>query len=177
MTSLERKDLVTALLTVERMVEELPDYLARDQLFRQLIVHTPWGDELPKMTLGGLVERLHLLEAHREALTPEERARVEAARRTYEDFVHHHRRQVEQRLRREFKSYLGSWKWYLDDLRENPGKIADMRLEAHNRRRLTVLMEEARRWGFDLGRENVRSLEKLDTWLRETWPDSVPEPS
>ncbi len=161
------KDLVRALLTVEQMVQELPDYFARDQLFRQLVVHTPWGDELPKMTLGGLVERLRLLEAHADELSPEERQRVEAARRAYEEFVRAHRRQVEERLRREFKSYLDSWKWYLDEVRENPGKIADYRLEAHNRRRLDVLLDEARRWGFDLGQDRVRMLENLDTWFQE----------
>ncbi len=176
-TTDERRELVTALLTVEKMVEELPDYFQRNELFRQLVVHTPWGDRLPKMTLGGLVERLRFLEQHLDALTPEERARVEAARRAYEDFVRSHRREVEERLRREFKSFLGSWKWYLDDLRENPGKIADYRAEAHNRRRLSLLIDEARRWGFDLGRENLRDLERLDAWFRTTWPDLASEES
>ncbi len=167
----DKRSLEIALLTVEKMVEELPDYLARDELFRQLVVHTPWGDKLPKMTLGGLVERLKFLEEHADMLTPEERARVEAARRAYEDFVRTHRRQVEERLRREFKSFLRSWKWYLDELRENPEKIADYRQEVHNRRRLDVLLEEAERWGFDLGRENIREMEEADKWLRSKWPD------
>ena len=167
----DKRSLEITLLTVEKMVEELPDYFARDELFRQLVVHTPWGDKLPKMTLGGLVERLKLLEENGDLLTPEERARVEAARRAYEDFVRTHRRQVEQRLRREFKSYLNSWKWYLDELRENPEKIADYRQEVHTRRRLDVLIEEANRWGFDLGRDNLQELEKLDAWFRERWPE------
>lgn len=175
MTTTEtRRELVTALLTVEKMVEELPDYFYRDELFRQLIVHTPWGDKLPKMTIGGLVERLRFLEEHLDALSPEERARVEAARRAYEDFVRHHRREVEERLRREFKSFLDSWKWYLEDLREDPGKVADYRAEVHNRRRLSILIDEARRWGFDLGQDNLRTLKQLDAWLHTTWPDLAP---
>lgn len=167
-TAPERRKLTEALLTVEQMVAELEDYIARDQLFRQLVVHTPWGDELPKMTLGGLVERLRFLEAHADRLSDEERARVEAARKAYDDFVRRHRRQVEARLRREFKSYLDSWKWYLDDVRDNPGKAADYRLEVHNRRRLDILLDEARRWGFDLGRDQVRELERLDAWVEST---------
>ncbi len=164
-----RRELVRTLLTVEQMVAELEDYFARDELFRQLVVHTPWGDELPKMTLGGLVERLRFLERHRDELTPEERDRLDRARDAYDTFVRRHFSQVAERLRREFKSYLGSWKWYLDELRENPRKAADYPAEVHNRVRLTTLLEEARRLGIELDPSLVAQLEDLDAFLRSRW--------
>lgn len=164
-----RQDVERALLTVEQMVAELPDYFARDELFRQLVVHTPWGDELPKMTLGGLVERLAFLERHQHLLSWEERRRLEEARRSYEDCVHRRHAQVAERLRREFKSYLGSWRWYLDEWRENPRKAADYWSEVHNRLRLSTLIAEAERLGVDLGQENLETLEELDAWLHGHW--------
>ncbi len=164
-----RKHLIRTLLAVEQMASELNDYLARSELFRQLVVHTPWGDELPKMSLGGLVERLQFLERHRDDLTPEERERLDRARAAYEEIVRYRRQEVAERLRREFKSFLGSWKWYLDELRENPDKAADYRHEVHNRLRLTTILNEARRLGIELDPDQVRLLEELDDFLRRHW--------
>ncbi len=164
-----KRRLLEALLFAEKMASELEDYIARKELFRQLIVHTPWGDELPKMSLGGLVERLRYLERHEEELSAEERERLHAVREAYEELLRYHRQEVEERFRREFKSFLGSWKWYLDDLRDNPRKAADYPGEVHNRVRLTTLLQEAQRLGVDLGADNVKQLEQLDAWLREHW--------
>lgn len=163
----KRRRLVRTLLAVEQMVGELDDYFARDELFRQLVVHTPWGDELPKMSLGGLVERLQFLERHRDKLTPEERERLDRARAAYEEAVRLRRAQVAERLRREFKSYLQSWKWYLDELRDNPDKALDYRAEVHNRLRLTTVLKEAQRLGIELDRDLLAQLEDLDAFLRE----------
>ncbi len=165
----DRRELVITLLTVEKMISELDDYITRDELFRQLIVHTPWGDELPKISLGGLVERLRFLEKHLDELSPEERERVKAAREAYERFVRLHRARVEERFQREFKSYLRSWKWYLEDLQENPEKVSDYPAEVHNRVRLTTLMEEVKRLGMTLDAELLRELEELDAWLKAHW--------
>ena len=169
MTVDRKRRLVEALLFAGAMASELEDYIARKELFRQLIVHTPWGDELPKMSLGGLVERIRYLERHRHELTSEEQARLEEIRRAYDDFVRLHRREVEERFRREFKSYLGSWKWYLDDLKESPRKAADYPSEVHNRVRLTTLQLEAARLGVDLGTDLLERLAQLDDWLRSHW--------
>ncbi|NPA90097.1 MAG: hypothetical protein GXO55_01410 [Chloroflexi bacterium] len=169
MTRDRYRELITTLLTVEKMVEELEDYIVRDELFRQLIVHTPWGDELPKLSLGGLVERLNFLEKHLDELPPEERERVRKARDAYERFVRQYRDLVAQRFRREFKSYLHSWKWYLDELRENPDKAADYPAEVHNRVRLTTLLDEMERLHLPLDPEQVQLLEQLDAWLRAHW--------
>ncbi len=164
-----RRELVTTLLTVEKMVSELEDYIARDELFRQLIVHTPWGDELPKLSLGGLVERIRLLEKHLDELEPEEQERVRRAREAYERFVQRHKEEVARRFRREFKSYLRSWKWYLDELRERPEKANDYPAEVHNRVRLTTLLEETQRLGMSLDEALLQELEALDAWLRAHW--------
>ena len=169
MTEEKRRQLVRTLLAVEQMVSELSDYFARDELFRQLVVHTPWGDDLPKMSLGGLVERLQYLQRHRDMLTAEEQERLDKAWQAYEEAIRYRRQEVAHRLRREFKSFLNSWKWYLDELRENPDKVADYPAEVHNRLRLTTLLNEARRLGIDLDPEQLRQLEELDDFLRSHW--------
>ncbi len=169
MTSERRRELLIALLTARAMADELDDYFARDELFRQLIVHTPWGDELPRLSLGGLVERLRFLEAHRDELSDEERLLLESARQAYEEAVRRRPDQVAERLRREFKSYLHSWKWYLDELKENPEKAADYPAEVHNRVRLTTLLQEMERLGIEPDPEQRRQLEELDAWLRAHW--------
>ncbi len=169
MSEEKRRQLLRTLLAVEQMVSELSDYFARQELFRQLVVHTPWGDELPKMSLGGLVERLNYLERHRDALTSEEQARLDKARAAYEEAIRYRRQQVAERLRREFRSYLNSWKWYLDELRDNPDKVMDYPAEVHNRLRLTTLLNEARRLGIELDPDQVHMLEELDQFLRSRW--------
>lgn len=166
MSAEKRRRLVRTLLAVEQMVRELDDYFARNELFRQLVVRTPWGDELPKMSLGGLVERLEYLERHQDKLTPEERERLQQARAAYEEAVRYRRGQVAERLRREFKSFLQSWKWYLDELRDNPDRAADYASEVHNRLRLTTVLHEARRLGIELDPEQVAQLEEMDAFLR-----------
>ena len=82
--------LTTELLVAEAMAAELADYLLGDRLFRQIVVQSPLGTQQPKMTLGGVLSRLQLLQFRSAALAPEERTRVEglasaveAARRTY----------------------------------------------------------------------------------------------
>ncbi len=169
MTTERRRRFVTTLLTVKAMAAELDDYFARNELFRQLIIHTPWGDELPTISLGGLVERLRFLEAHREALSAEEQEDLAKARQAYEEAVRLRGKEVENRFRREFKSYLHSWEWYLDELKDTPEKAADYAAEVHNRVRLTTLLEEAKRLKINLGEDLRRQLEALDAWLYQHW--------
>ena len=87
---LQMNQLTNELVVAEAMASELSDYLLDDLLFRQIVVQGPLGTQQPKMTLGGLLSRLQMLQFRAAALEPAERSRVEQvaaaidqARRTY----------------------------------------------------------------------------------------------
>jgi hypothetical protein len=70
-------ELAATLLEAEQMASELEDYLGGDHLYRQISVETPLGTRRPKMTLGGLSERVeHLSQA--EELGPNDGERLSA---------------------------------------------------------------------------------------------------
>ncbi len=162
-------NLSAELSAAEAMAAELNDYLYRGELFRQMLVHTADGDLMPKMTLGGLLERLQDLRVHWHDLTPDQQSRLEAVEDALKAAWRRHREPFTNMIRREFKSYLHSWKWYLENLQESPQKEAyNYAAEVHNRRRLTILEQSAAEWGIDLGPDQ-QQLAKLDGNLRHRW--------
>jgi DNA helicase IV len=128
--------LAAELIEAEAMAAELDDYLLGDRLFRQIVVETPEGTRRPKMTLGGLWERLQHLQAAAD-LGPEDQKRLaavldawDAARRFYPD-------QFKRKLRRELDSYLKNWQYYLEQRAGHPDRWdADYQAELKNRRRV-----------------------------------------
>ncbi|NUQ36559.1 MAG: hypothetical protein HUU23_01930 [Caldilineales bacterium] len=133
-------ELAADLIETEQMAAELVDYLLGNRLFRQIVVETPAGPRRPKMTLGGLYERIQALSAAA-ALGPGDRRRLaqvveawEAARRRYPD-------QVQEKVQRELQSFLQSWKYYLAQRATNPERWQEeYEVESRNRQRvLTVL--------------------------------------
>ncbi len=164
--------LTTELLVAEAMAAELADYLLGDRLFRQIVVQSPLGTQQPKMTLGGVLSRLQLLQFRSAALAPEERTRVEglasaveAARRTY-------RAQWESFVRKEIKSNLDSWRWYMDECFRRGGCASTYPAEVRARVRLALLFEEAVSARFDILAEQGH-LRRLDSQLRNVWRDGA----
>lgn len=132
---------VTAkLMEAEEMASELVDYLLGDQLFRQIVVETPAGLRQPKMTLGGLVERIEQLEASKE-LGPGDRRRLQAVKEAWEAARRRYPEQVREKLQREMKSYLQNWKYYLQERAQNPEKWQnDYDFEVRNRKRVELVI-------------------------------------
>ena len=164
--------LTTELLVAEAMAAELADYLLGDRLFRQIVVQSPLGTQQPKMTLGGVLSRLQLLQFRSAALAPEERTRVEglasaveAARRTY-------RAQWESFVRKEIKSNLDSWRWYMDECFRRGGCASTYPAEVRARVRLALLFDEAVSARFDILAEQGH-LRRLDSQLRNVWRDGA----
>ncbi len=164
--------LTNELVVAEAMAAELSDYLLGDRLFRQIVVQGPLGTQQPKMTLGGLLSRLQSLQFRLAALAPAERDRVEQvatavaeARRTY-------RTSWETFLRKEIKSNLDSWRWYMDECFRRGGCASTYPSEVHARVRLALLFGEAASAGFEILAEQGH-LRRLDSQLRNVWRDGA----
>ncbi len=105
----------TNLALAQAMVNELEDYLFGDKLYRQLVVRTPEGDKLPKMTVGALLDRLQALERQRTQLTPDEQRQFQAIRERWRALKSQWVAQYADKVLWELKSLLDSWTWFIDD--------------------------------------------------------------
>ncbi len=157
------------LLVAEVMAAELNDYFYRGELFHQVVVHTPHGELMPKMTLGGLWERLLDLRDHWTQLSPGEKRRWQVVEHAFSEAWAYHKEQAEVLLRREFESYLHSWRWYMEDLIDAPYRAGkNYAAEVHNRQRLTLLGKLATDHGIDLS-AGQKAVDALDNQLRQLW--------
>lgn len=133
-------ELAATLLEAEKMAAELPDYLLGKQLFRQIAVDTPLGYRQPKMTLGGLVERIESLAAE-PRLGPGDRRRLQAVQEAWAQAQHRYPEQVREKLRRELKSYLHSWKYFLAQRANNEDKWKqEYPFEVRNKQRVKLVV-------------------------------------
>ena len=132
--------LAADLLEAEQMTSELTDYLFGDRLFRQIVVETPLGTRQPKMTLGGLWERIEHLQA-----TPElgqgDLERLASVKMAWEEARRRYPDRFRDKLRRELDSYLKNWKYYLDQVRQDPERWQSEReVEIRNRQRVEMIL-------------------------------------
>lgn len=164
--------LTMELLVAEAMAAELSDYLLGDRLFRQVVVQTPLGTQQPKMTLGGVLSRLQLLQFRSAALTPDERARVERLAAGVEEARRTYPAQWESFVRKEIKSNLDSWRWYMDECFRRGGCASTYPAEVRARARLALLFDEAAAASFDILAEQGH-LRRLDSQLRHVWRDGA----
>ncbi len=132
-------DLAADLLEVEAMAGELVDYLLSNRLFWQIDVATPLGERQPKMTLGGLYERLKQLEAA--DLGPGDRRRLAAVSEAWAAARRRYPAQVTAKLKRELDSYVKNWKYYLDQRARDPERWQEeYEVELRNRRRVELVL-------------------------------------
>lgn len=164
--------LTTELLVAEAMAAELADYLLGDRLFRQIVVQSPLGTQQPKMTLGGVLSRLQLLQFRSAALAPEERTRVERLASAVDEARRTYRAPWESFLRKEIKSNLDSWRWYMDECFRRGGCASTYPAEVRARVRLALLFDEAVSARFDILAEQGH-LRRLDSQLRNVWRDGA----
>ena len=154
-------DLAATLLEAEQMASELDDYLRGNTLYRQISVETPLGTRRPKMTLGGLSERVEYL-SEAEELGPNDGQRLSAIQEAWAVARRRYPEQFQEKLRREHDSYLRNWRYYLADLARDPERWqGDYAVELRNRRRV----ERIRRI---MGPDTPPGLADLDE-LEEDW--------
>lgn len=135
--------LATELMVAKAMAAELPDYLLGDRLFRQIVVKTPTGTQQPKMTLGNLLGRDRLLRHFAADLDASQEQELAVVSATIEDNRRIYRAQWVGYIQKELKSYLDSWRWYIDECMRRGGCASTYSGEVWIRTRLALLLEEA----------------------------------
>ncbi len=129
-------DIKRELRILEAMVSHLTPYLYEDELFGHI------DSQLPKLTIGGLLMRLHRLEGL--DLPGDQRAQVEEARQHFEatryEWLTHYKAKLEQ----EINARINSIRWYLDDCVSEPATCdGGWPNEAEKRTMLAHLQTEA----------------------------------
>ncbi len=156
-------ELAAKLLEAEKFADELEDYLLSDKLFWQISVETPLGTRQPKMTLGSLYERIQELRAHADELGPNDRQRLAKIERAWEEAQRHFPSQWREKLRREFKSYMHNWTYFLEQRASNPERWAqDYKFEVRNRERARLILQLL---GPEAAADLVREYETVEKTL------------
>lgn len=154
------------LRVLQAMVDGLEDYLKSPVLFWPLDERRV-GKPLPRLTLGGFLYRLRRLRALAPYLSGSERVLLEEAESRLDELQRRFPEAFADKVRRELRSRLDSWQWFLDDCEEKgeeclvhyPHQV-DARLKAD------LLLEIGQEMGLDLRKEQER-LASLDERLRE----------
>jgi hypothetical protein len=156
-----------ALEIAEAMVAEFEDYLFDDDLYRQLMVKTSAGNRTLKMSAGSLLDTLHELAHATETghLTPEQADRFTVLSDAVEQLSHRYASMYRQKLARELKSQIDSWRWFLQDCLDNRLRCQDeYPFDVRIRSRIALLMDAL---GDDAPADQVSRLQKLDRELQE----------
>ncbi|QLQ07594.1 MAG: hypothetical protein HZY76_17310 [Anaerolineae bacterium] len=161
--------LADELMVARVMAAELPDYLLGDRLFRQIVAKTPSGTQQPKMTLGSLLGRYRLLQHFAGIWTPPNTSNCQPSTqpspRTDESTA-----QWIDYIQKELKSYLASWRWYIDECIRRGGCASTYSGEVWIRTRLALLVEEAAALNVPVLAEQGQ-LRRLDSQLRSVWQE------
>lgn len=174
------EDPAVDLQIAEAMVQELEEYIIKDDLYRTLIVRTKSGDQNLQMTGGDLLTRLHRLQGERSQLSPDLQARVDAVDKAARDTIYSLRTRFRDRLQRELKARLDSLKWFLEDCAREPQRCrAEFPFEMRNRQRIEEIVKEA---GEDISEELKAYLRTVDQRIRMiahgtefTWDERLKE--
>ncbi len=154
------------LAVLSTMVNRLQDYLEDDRLFKTITVHTPEGERLLKMTIGGILQRLD--ELSQELLDPEQADELAELQREFGRVRDAHGEAYYRKLGRELKSYTDSWHWFLQNCLDGDSRcIADYPQEVSTRLRIESLLQEGDR--HPSLAEGRRRVQELDEQLRANW--------
>lgn len=150
---------------VEGMIPELEDYIIKDEVYRTVIIHTSSGDQNIRMTGGDLLARLHRLNSDRDALTPTQQQRLDAAQSRADEIIRSLKTRFHHRLQREMKARLDSLKWFLDESgNDRQRSRVEFPFEMRNRQRIEEILK---RLGNDVPEDLAASLRQVDKRIRE----------
>ena len=155
------------LIACQAMAEELEAYLESDILYWQMDTLRPGGDKLPKLTVGGFLERAWRLRAA--PLSTKQLATLDTAMRKFESVRDAHRSRYMSRVLHDLRGRLDAWAWFLDDYAKRPNEEAPYYpARAHTRLAIELLLEEL---AGNSTTEFTRRLHALDQRLRADWID------
>lgn len=151
------------------MVDEFENYLLEDSLYRQLRVETSAGDRMPKMSAGSLLAALRDLDYAENAgeLTSDQAAQLAELTTTFGQLRKRHESSYRAKLARELKSQIDSWRWFLQDCRDDPARCREeYPFEVWIRNRIALLVDEL---GGQVPAEQQSRLQALDRDLRDVF--------
>lgn len=159
------EDPSTDLEIVEGMIPQLEDYIIKDEVYRTVILPTSAGDQNIRMTGGDLLARLHRLNGERDALTPAQEQRLDAAQRRVDEIVHSLKTRFNQRLQREMKARLDSLRWFFDDCGGDRQRCrVEYPFEMRNRQRIEEILKQL---GKDVPEDLATLLRRVDKRIQE----------
>jgi hypothetical protein len=142
------------------MAEHLDPYLYQDELYGTL------GRSKPKLTVGGLLLRLHRLEALQEQLAPAQAEAFVLAQAGLESARADWATRYGEKIKHELQARQRSFVWFLDDCDEKPKTcVSAYPVEAEKRTIIHHLLAEGETRGLDLAEES-RLQAALDDRLR-----------
>lgn len=156
------------LAVCELMAGEFEAYLRSDTLYWQMNAARPGGSQLPKLTVGGFLERVRRLRAA--PLSTAQQARLQQA---WDRFDHARRSLPDRyvsRVSHDLRGQLDAWAWYLDDYKANPGQqAAYYPSQAHKRLAIDLLLDESQ----DAPNATAAGprIKDMDQRLRSDWID------
>ncbi len=156
------------LAACQAMGEEFDAYLKSDVLYWQMSANRPGGSGLPKLTIGGFLERVRRLRAA--PLTPQQSAIRDRAVHQFEQARDAHPASYTAHVLHDLRGRLDAWAWFLDDYAKQPKQEAPhYATQAHTRLALDLLRDELANnpEAVSLGGR----LRTLDERLRGYWID------
>lgn len=154
------------LIACQAMAQEFEAYLRSDVLYWQMDASRPGGDQLPKLTVSGFLERAYRLRAA--PLTPVQQTALEQSVRLFERARQAHHSRYIVRVVHDLRGRLDAWQWFLDDYAKRPEEQAPYYpAQVHTRLAIQLLLDELS--GRPEAAEFERRLFTLDERLRTDW--------
>ena len=152
------------LTIVTAMVEELEEYIIKDDLYRTLIVRTATGEVRLQMTGGDLLTRLHRLSHEGDRLSADQQQLFDRISQSAEKIIYSLKSRFNDRLQREMKARLDTLRWFLDERAGERGQArANYPYEIRNRQRVEEIVK---RLGGGLPADLAEQLTQVDHRLR-----------
>jgi hypothetical protein len=163
------------LIACPAMAEEFEAYLKSDVLYWQMDATQPGGDQLPKLTIGGFLERARRLRAA--PLAAAQRDTLDKAVRQFELVRDVHRPRYVMHALHDLRGRLNAWTWFLDDYTKRPNEeAAYYPAQAHTRLAIELLLDELMSSPIERIHDSeatkfMQHLSALDERLRADWID------
>lgn len=149
-------DIEKNLRTLRAMVDALTPYLYEEELFGHL------GENMPKMTVGGLLLRLHQLEGLQSSLSTAQQTQLVETRQKFEAMRYEWRTHYEKKVLLELKSRAETALNYLQDA----DVVGDWSNQVEKRTMMADLLNEANSQNIPITAELKALVSEVDSQLR-----------
>lgn len=162
---MERDLLEKDLAILEKMVSSLGDYLLSAETYWEM--REP---DMPKLTVGGCLMRLHRLHALQDQFPPIEQQRLDKASERFEHLLQGSVVRFEEKTHQELRARLREWVSYFADLSRNmlsdQGYFAD---KVDARVVVTAMIDKMQTAPYHLEQHVLNEVKSLDNNLRQRW--------